>query len=1143
MQTGVTKDGGRLVRSAGAGLAVLTLAACGGYERPKAVADAAAMVPDKVDYNWDVRPILSQNCFACHGNDAAKRKAGLRLDVAADAYGPLPENKKRHAIVRGNPGKSELLRRILTTDPDARMPPMDSHKVMTPVQIATLEKWIKQGAKYKEHWAYIPAKVVRPKGSPFDKQAVNTVDRYVFAKLDKHGLKPSPQADRETLINRVTLDLTGLPPSLQEVDAFVADKRPDAYERLVDRLLASPAYGERMANDWMDVARYSETDGYLDDRHGRFFAPWREWVIGAFNRNMPYDRFATWQLAGDLMPNRTREQVLATAFGRLGRKSTENGVIDEEMRVEYRNERAELVGKAFLGLTVGCARCHDHKYDVISQKEYYALTGFFNSIDERGQFATAATGRITGPTLNWPTAQQQAEQSRLLAAVNVRKAAYEAARRTAAINLAPRIDAVLAKPGAAGGQVAQALQGATEAYFPFDTAYKGSVEMFKRPRFRQPPPPSTDPAFLPEEASAPRPPPAPAAAPKPAETLLPNAVVEADLQLTPSGLPGGLPAAVERAKFVPGVKGKAFYIDNDRAMLPPKIGWHERGEDFAFDFWMKPRTGKAYKDAVVINHQDHTFYVGDGGYTVRMEGDRLRFEFVHNSPFNMISVVGKRPVPAGRWTHVTVSYDGSSKASGVKAYLDGQPVELEVRHDNLTRTMLPTGVRGTGDGDFFNFSLGTKWRAEEFTGGAIDEVRIFNRALTPVEASWLHNPAKTTINRERMLELAVATDPQVVAAKTAFAAAVAAQTQAMAPIKQIMVMGDSPQVRPTYLLNVGLYDQPRDEVKPRGFDRVFKWKAKTPENRLGLTEWLFDKKNPLTARVFVNRLWASHFGAGIVPTVEDFGTQGANPTNPELLDWLAVEFVRSGWDIKHMHRLMVTSSTYRQSSTVTKDRLEQDPQNVYLSRGPRYRLSAEQIRDNALAASGLLVNKIGGGSTYPYQPAGVWEDSNSVYLYPDAPLAPNDQNHRRSMYTFMKRNAQAPSMVLFDQADRNVSTVSRRTSNTPLQALVLLNDPQFLEAYRALAERSRRMGGDEEQQIVTMFRLAVRRSPRPTELKALTTYYAAEKARFAREPEKAQKLLRIGVKAPDPTDDPAATAAMSMVAAGIMNTPDAYSIR
>jgi len=1104
------------------------------------VSEAEKLVPAKISYNWDVAPILSNNCFRCHGNDAGKRKAGLRLDMAANAYAPVPEHKAHRAIVPHNPGASELVRRIRSSDPDVRMPPKETHKVLSPVEIATLTRWIEQGAEYEELWSYIPPKTAAPQHTEFDKQAVNDIDRYIYARLQKVALRPSPEADRETLINRVTLDLTGLPPTLQEVDAFLADEDPNAYEHLVDLLLASPAYGERMASTWMDVARYAETDGYLDDLHDRLFYPWRDWVVSAFNRNMPYNQFATWQLAGDLLPNPNKEQILATVFGRLGKRSTENGIIDEEYRVDYRNERSEMVGKAFLGLTVGCAKCHDHKYDVISQKDYYAFAGFFNSIDERGFYAPAWTGRNVGPTLAWPSAQQQTELNATTLAVQQQEAAYNSVRAQAAGDAELAADQTLQRqPGAIVTTLKASVDAATAAYYPLDGDYEGPIDQFKvlRPSARALPRPRPAAEIQAEAGKGP-----PARMPQ-----LPSGIVEADVILTPSPMPAVGPGGLERPVFIPGVKGHAFLVSDNRGWLAPKVGWYERNQDFSVDLWIKPRAGAPYKDATVFNHQDHTIWTGDAGYTLNLEDNHLRFDVIHMSPSNMVSVKAVQPVDAGQWTHVTVTYDGSSRAGGVKLYVNGLPVQTEVKKDHLTRTILPTLLGGTLGGDYYGFSFGKRFRAEEFNGGALDELRIFGRALSPLEVRYLQDAdgvatENNTELRAQLVNYLTDTDPRVVQAKAELRDAREAENKVASSIPEILVMADTEKPRPTYVLDHGLYDQPKDEVKPAGLDRVFSWKpSKYAPNRLGLAEWLFDPENPVTARVFVNRLWASHFGTGIVETVDDFGTQGSKPSNPELLDYLAVEFVKSGWDIKHMQKLIVMSAVYRQSSALTAEIAEKDPRNLLLARGPRYRLPAEVIRDNALAASGLLVKTVGGASVYPYQPAGVWEAALSLYGY--STDVPADDNHRRSMYTYVKRTAEAPSMVIFDFADRNVSAVARRISNSPLQALDLLNDPQFLEAYRVLAERVIRGGGSTEAQIQQLFRLATRRHANSAEMPILLNYHRAQTTRLSENPDKVQKLAHVGVQPVDGELDPVQVAAMTMVAATVFNSPDAYSLR
>jgi hypothetical protein len=1033
----------------------------------------------------------------------------------------------------------------------------------------------------------VAPKVVRPRKSTIAKGAVNDIDRYVYARLDKAGLKPSPEADRETLINRVTLDLTGLPPTLAEVDAFVSDMSPRAYERLVDRLLASPAYGERMTTYWMDVARYGESDGYLDDNIGRTIYPWRDWVISAFNSNMPYDKFVTWQLAGDKLKNPTREQLLATAFARVGKRSTENGLIDEEYRVEYRNERSELVGKAFLGLTVGCAKCHDHKYDVISQKDYYSLAGFFNSVDERGFYAQAQfLGKKysdVGPSLPWPTPEEKARWDAARLQLQVREAGYRAAVTAARSVAASRVDAGLKQGGpAAATALNAAIDAATIAYYPLDELYLASFDPIKTRAFGGIPGAQANPA---KPAGAKKPAAKPAglqkasltvsSAPKrlppdgstgggggpgggtpglararsaPPPLTIPSSFRADKLRWTRSGRPGEPGAVIEDPKLIPGARGKALLIDGSIGFLGPReVGRFERNDSFSIDLWIKPRADKPYEAAPIAYYQDHNVGTGDAGYSILSDHDRVRFDLINTSPNNMISVVTAKPVPRGKWTHVAVTYDGSSKAGGAKIYIDGKPAELEVRRDNLTRSILPQVRFGPGavGGGFWGFSFGRRFRAEEFNQGGVDEIRLFNKSLTPAEAAWLHDPRTAQQDlralRESLLQIAAARDPQVVRAAEALRQAREAENLIATNVKTIMVLGDTPKPRPTYLLTGGLYDKPAEEVRPQALERVFHWNARLPRDRLGLTRWMFDKKNPLISRVFVNRLWMLHFGSGIVETVEDFGTQGANPTNPELLDYLAVEFERSGWDIKHMHKLMVMSATYRQSSRITPEHLQKDARNLLLARGPRYRLPAEMIRDNALFASGLLVDKKGGESVFPYQPEGVWTTGAIPVAYPTD--VPDDEHHRRSMYTFIKRTSQFPSLTVFDQADRSVSTVQRRLSNTPLQALVLLNDVQYLEAYRKLAERAMLSTADPDRQIEMVFRLATRRRPVVEEMSALKALYASETQRLGKSSAAVDSLLSQGVSPVDPRPDRLKLAVLSTVTGAVMNSPDAFTLR
>jgi mono/diheme cytochrome c family protein len=1122
------------------------------YSSPGFATADGGPLPEVVSYNRDVRPVLSQNCFRCHGQDAASRKVGLRLDIPEIAYGELAKNRGKHAIVPGNPDKSQLFRRVTASNIEDRMPPPDTHLVLSKRDIALLDRWIRQGARYERHWAYVPPVESKALPTPWGSRAINQVDRYIYANLARHGLSPSAEADRETLINRVAMDLTGLPPTLEEVDAFTDDKDSNAYEKLVDRLLRSRAYAERQANAWLDVARYADTDGFNNDAIGRLQYPYRDWVISAFQNNLPYDQFVTWQIAGDRLPNATREQVLATAFARAGKKSAEAGIIDEEYRVEYVNERTELVGKAILGLTVGCAKCHDHKYDVISQAEYYSFAGFFNSVDERG----IADYVGWGPTLAWPSAQQSIQLATLRQEVERRRTELDS------VLAAARAEAQSIAPGGAseaGGDAIEAhLREAQQAYYPFESAYKASFEPLTIANY--PPNVSVSAVFsrfpgsfhgggmaadLLEAAGAKATQSKRRLRPLPEDSLL-IGLNEQQLVYSPDAIDPNAPGAINNVHFVEGPpgKGRAIMIDDTTAFANKKVGQFERTDPFTLDIWIKLRKDKPYSNVPVLYNSDQQ----SAGYELKLDNDVLSFNLRNTVPYDMLEVAMTAPLPRGEWVHVTATYDGSSKAAGMRLFINGETVQTEVLHDRLTRSIIPA-PRPTLYGWYMGLSFGRRFGAAEFNKGSLDELRVFTRALTPVEVSYLHDPSSLAkfppdIVRAQLSDVLLERDPRVMSARAALNEAVKAEQVEYTKVSQIDVLGDRLKERPTYVLDRGNFDQLLQQVPVQALTRVFPWKPEYPSNRLGLANWLFDPNNPLTARVYVNRLWQSHFGTGIVETAEDFGTQGSSPSNPELLDYLAVEFMRSGWDIRHVHKLIVMSATYRQSSTMMPESIEKDPRNIYLARGPRYRLSAEAIRDNALAASGLLVDRAGGDSVFPYQPTGVWESTGvGVQVYPDESLVPADEMHRRSLYTFVKRNSQPPAMAVFDLADRNVSSVSRRISTSPLQALVLLNDPQYVEAYRKLAERAIGSSADPDRQIVTLFRLATRRRPSDQELETLRRYRASQLSSLNTSPQDAEAILKIGVTASDTAADHVTLAAMTLAAAAIMNSPDAYSLR
>jgi mono/diheme cytochrome c family protein len=1144
---------------AGALVSIATIRADEG--QPQAAAAVSASSERPIDYNWDVRPILSDNCFRCHGPDEKGRQVNLRLDTAEGAYAAL-RRAGTHAIVPGKPDESQLIFRVTHQNAALRMPPRTTNKVLSPEQVEILRRWIAQGAEYKPHWAFVPPRKPVPPVVMASHRVVNDIDRFVSSRLEREGVRQSPEADKETLVNRVTLTLTGLPPTLADVDAYLKDSSPTAYEKLVDRLLASPAYGEHIASQWLDVARYAESDGFLDDLHDRLLWPYRDWVIASLNKNMPFDQFATWQLAGDLLPNATKEQKLATAFLRAGKRTNENGAIDEEYRVEYAVDRAVTIGTGFLAMTVGCARCHDHKYDPIPTKDFYSMTGFFNSTDEPGFYAPGRTGITAGPTLPWTDAATEKRIADAQAAIRKQDAAYQAARAQAARDAAGRADAILANAAEVGKTIQASLDRGLVGYYPLDEAAPVTDESqipVPLPQARLSPPPlapesleepctSNNGPLVSDEAcrkrfrAAAEAAPAERAGRTPAR-VLPGGLVREDLSVSPSTAGGARPAILMEAKLRDGVKGKAFFFtDNEMGVLGQGVGYYERTQPFSIDLWVRP--GQVYEDSTVLHHRE-TENAGNAGYQLHLEKNRVRWEMMHSRAGNGISLLSKQALPINEWSHITVSYDGSSRAQGTKLYLNGVLAEVEVARDSLSRTIIPNGNANQAD-QALGLAFGKRLRAQTLKDGAIDEIRVFRTALAPAEVRALHNQVRPSAvpdpNRQDLIDVLAAADPRVERALVALVQARDVENEIVSVVPQVMVMGETPTPRPTYVLVRGNYEDHGEQVLPQGLSRVLPWNDAWPHNRIGLASWLFDAKNPLTARVFVNRAWQMHFGRGLVETAEDFGSQGSIPTHPELLDYLAVTFRESGWDIKRLHKLIAMSATYRQQSDASEDLLKKDPRNMLIARFTRIRMPAEMVRDQALAASGLLVQKIGGPSVYPYEPANMWDGFN-VYRHPTAEAVPVDSHHRRTLYSFIKRNAPHPGMSSFDLPERWNTTARRHTSNTPLQALVLLDDPQYLSAYRSLAAHVMQAETAKDAQITMVFRLATRRRPRADELATLRAYHDAQIARFSEDRAAASKLLEIGVEPVDAKLDKVRLAALTNVTTVVMNTPDAYSLR
>jgi hypothetical protein len=833
-----------------------------------ALSQASAAGPKRVNYSRDIRPILSNTCYKCHGPDENQRKAGLRLDKKEGAYAKLESGDV--AVVPGASAKSAVWQRLTAKDPDVRMPPADSGKTIAPEQIDLIKRWIDEGAEFHGHWSLLPPQHAAAPPVKHPELARNPIDRFVLARLDEEGLAPSVQADKATLIRRVTLDLIGLPPSVGDVDRFLADQSPNAYEKLVDRLLDSPQYGEQMTRYWLDAARYGDTHGmHLDNE--RSIWPYRDWLIRSFTSNLPFDRFTVEQLAGDLLPNPTTDQRVATGFSRCNVTTGEGGAIDEEFYCRYAVDRVATTGTVFLGLTLGCCVCHDHKFDPVTQREFYQLFGYFGSLSERPMDGNAL---LPPPTL------------RLGPEKDDRKLEHW---KTEVAALESTIKAKLAK-------FAQKQQAAS------------------------------------------------------------------------------LPASLEAWATVAG---------KDSANLPKAVR--------------------------------RVLDVAPAKRTVRQK--------------------------AALWNYyVQYVFAGSREA-----------------FDPLNKKL--------------------------------------NEAREQFAAAELAAPST-------------------------------------------LVMQDMTKARDIFVLIRGAYDRKGTKVEPNVPAAIGPHLPKdAPPNRLSLARWIVDSQNPLTARVTVNRFWQQYFGTGIVKTAEDFGAQGEWPTHPELLDWLATEFVRSEWDVKRLQRLIVTSATYRQSSRVSSDFAQRDPENRLLARGPRFRLDAEAVRDTALSVSGLLVETVGGKSVKPYQPPGLWEaisytSSNTARFFKDK----GDALYRRTLYTFWKRTSPPPALTTFDAPSREECTVRRGRTNTPLQALVLMNDEQYVEAARHLAARMIHQGGSTPaERIVFAFRLATSRWPTADEIGIFTRLYDEQRAAYANKLEAAERLVHVGDSPVDTTIDARELAAWSLVANVILN--------
>lgn len=1138
-----------LLLSVATGLfSVAVWSSCGSsVEKPAELVALDNQLPEKVDYNLHIKPILSDRCFACHGPDQAKQKAGLRLDTPDGAYEALSKSGNT-AIVPGNLGKSEMYHRIVSNDPEYRMPTPESNLILTTEEKALLVRWIEQGAEYKPHWSLIAPQVAelpKVKNTAWPK---NEIDHFVLKKLEEKGLTPNAEADKATLLRRVTLDLTGLPPTVAEVDAFLADKSPNAYEKVVNRLFNSPHYGERQAAEWLDAARYADTHGYQDDGL-RTMWPYRNWVITAYNKNLRFDKFITWQLAGDMLPNPTQNMLLATAFNRNHQQSQEGGIVDEEYRVEYVADRVNTFGKAMLGMTVECARCHDHKYDPISQKDYYSLFAFFNNNNERGQIpyngepapTITLTSSATQAQLKFIREQIKPLQQRL----NPNRPEYQQAfgRWLAQAERSPK----------------SSINEGLVAHYTFDEADRLDFKAYEHSEEKKIKDAERKKEFEVKKKEEERR--KKLGLPEPKKPVVPK--TREELEKDPRNafwnqvndtLPARLAGDPESLPYqIKGRVGMARYLIGDSNIeLPRKVGFFEQNQPFTVSAWLN--VAKPGVEGMLLGKSNGPFD-GNRGYEIELLKDgRFKVTMNHVWPDNSLDLETVGKIRYKQWFHLTMTYDGSGRAGGIKLYLDGRPAPMRVVTDNLRHSI----DRGQN---------GTNWSGSPFLIGrihdhyikdyAIDELRIYNRSLTPLEipklaeqpdalTTALYTPAaqRTPSQRAGLYTYYVTTHDSTY--RKAFEEAQALRMQELILYNnsdQVMVMKERHFPRKTFLLKRGAYDAPGEEVKPATPAQFMAFPAEYPKNRLGLAKWLLHPDNSLFSRVMVNRFWQQYFGQGLVKSSDDFGNQGNLPSHPELLDYLAVRF-RDGagasgiWNVKALQKLIVMSATYRQSSVATPKKLEADLDNSLLSRGPSYRMSAEQVRDIALAASGLLSEKIGGPSVHPYQPAGIWEalaTRNAINYVQNH----GDSLYRRSLYTVWKRSSPPPMMLNFDASERHTCIVKRQKTSTPLQALVTLNDPQFVEAARVLGQRAWDQGLRNEQLIGYVFKAVTSRPVRPAETALMKQLYAEELADFKSNPKRAAELLSVGEYPVDSKIPKSELAAWTVVTSTIMNVDEA----
>ncbi len=1032
---------------------------------------------EPVRFNIDVRPILSDACFACHGPDANARQSEVRLDTEDGLFAEIEDHT---VVVPGQAEASELYRRITSDDPDVRMPPPDAERQLSARQVELLKRWIDEGATWEGHWAFEPIKRPLVPHVSQPQWLRNSIDGFVLAKLDRRELAPSEQASPETLLRRVTLDLSGLPPTPEQIDAYLEDTSPDRYERLVDRLLASPSYGEHMAVAWLDAARYADTSGYQTDG-ARDMSRWRDWLIEALNAGMPFDQFTIETLAGDLLPTATLDQQIATGFHRNHRANSEGGSIPEEFLVEYIVDRVDTTGTVWLGLTIACARCHDHKFDPISQQDYYELFAYFNTVPESGR---ALKEGNSPPYLLSPTEMQQQELQDLDVRIDRAEADWN-------LNWEDRMQAQ--------HEWEQTVRDREEPT-PIDwTVTAGLLARF-------PLSDSLEPSVT------------------PATTETADVVAEGVETVVAPSLSSGEAEFVSEEHAGLRLNGEQFVDAGNLA----NFGYFD---SFTVSAWIKPRGDGS---GGIVSRSLDGFQ--REGWALHLENGHVQVWLTKRWLDDALRVESESTLTPEKWQHVLMTYDGSRVASGVRIFINGVPQEQTVMLDLLNQsfeTTEPLRIGSTATGRPF--------------AGDIADVRVYDRALSEDEARIVS--VASSIDRLIAIDPSERTDAEASKVRECFLSMAGPDriTQPYAELLRLrrerqqfiqdfpttMVMVEGSEPRQTFVLGRGSYENPTEPVSAAVPDVLRNTSGPLGDDRLALARWLVDPSQPLTARVAVNREWQRFFGTGLVKTSEDFGIQGERPSHPDLLDWLASEFVRSGWDIKELHRLIVTSSTYRQSSAAAPELMKVDPENRLCARGPRFRMTAETIRDLALASSGLLQQRLGGPSVKPYQPDGLWSEiaSDTKYERSSGP-----DLHRRSVYSFVKRTVANPTMSLFDATTREACIVRRGRTNTPLQALTLMNDVTFVEAARVLAERvMREAGPSPADRITMMFRRTAGREPSAREVEILMGAVERHRQHFAAHSEAATSLLDVGETPVDASLEAAELAAYASVASVILN--------